>query len=93
MTSDYRRHLLLAIAALLASCQPARLQVPPPRLAVPSAAVAGAPSPAAAVDDGPEDEESIDPAELVDATGEDQSAVEKLAEAFGAVEVIEEDPT
>ncbi|MFO1377190.1 MAG: hypothetical protein U1F14_09325, partial [Steroidobacteraceae bacterium] len=44
MTSDYRRHLLLAIAALLASCQPARLQVPPPRLAVPPAAVAGAPA-------------------------------------------------
>jgi hypothetical protein len=30
---------------------------------------------------------------LVDATGEDQSAVEKLAEAFGAVEVIEEETT
>ena len=60
---------------------------------VAAGAPADAPSPAAAVDDGPEDEESIDPAELVDATGEDQSAVEKLAEAFGAVEVIEEDPT
>ena len=58
-------------------------------------APAGAPTAgaAAAIDDGPEDEESIDPAELVDATGEDQSAVEKLAEAFGAVEVIEEEPT
>jgi general secretion pathway protein D len=50
MTSDYRRHLLLAIAALLASCQPARLQVPPPRLAVPSAAVAGAPTEAVAAE-------------------------------------------
>ena len=50
MTSDYRRHLLLAIAALLASCQPARLQVPPPRLAVPPAAVAGAPAEAATND-------------------------------------------
>jgi hypothetical protein len=38
-----------------------------------------------------EDEEAIDPTLLVDAVGEDQSAVEQLAEAFGAVEVIEED--
>jgi len=50
MTSDYRRHLLLAIAALLASCQPARLQVPPPRLAVPPAVVAGAPAESVAGD-------------------------------------------
>ena len=31
--------------------------------------------------------------ELVDAVGEDRSAVERLAEAFGDVEVIEEEPT
>ena len=49
---------------------------------------ADAPTP---TENEPEDEESIDPDELVDATGEDQSAVERLAEVFGSVEVIEEE--
>lgn len=53
------------------------------------AGAGGAASPAAAEE--PQGEDEIDPAELVDATGEDQTAVEKLAEAFGAVEVIEEE--
>lgn len=40
-----------------------------------------------------EDEEQIDTSQLVDAVGHDQTAVERLAEAFGAVEVIDEEPT
>lgn len=50
MTSDYRRPLLATIVVLLASCQPVRMQVPPPRLAVPPAAVAGAQTEAVASD-------------------------------------------
>ena len=49
---------------------------------------------AVAVTTEPEDDErSIDPAELVDAEGEHQGPVDQLVEAFGAVEVIENDPT
>jgi len=38
-----------------------------------------------------DDDEAIDPDELVDAIGEDRSAVQRLEEAFGPVEVIEEE--
>ena len=40
-----------------------------------------------------DDDEAIDPDELVDAVGEDRSAVERLEAAFGSVEVIEEEPS
>ncbi|HMQ25230.1 MAG TPA: DNA polymerase III subunit gamma/tau [Acidimicrobiales bacterium] len=40
-----------------------------------------------------DDDEAIDPDELVDAVGEDRSAVQRLEEAFGPVEVIEEETT
>ncbi len=53
---------------------------------------AGAAGAAAGLAHEVEDEEQIDTSQLVDAVGHDQTAVERLAEAFGAVEVIEEEP-
>ncbi len=60
-----------------------------PAPAAGDAAGAGAAGPS----DEVEDEEQIDTSQLVDAVGHDQTAVERLAEAFGAVEVIDEEPT
>ncbi|HYF47282.1 MAG TPA: hypothetical protein VD926_13800, partial [Acidimicrobiales bacterium] len=42
-------------------------------------------------DAAPDDDEVIDVTELEDAVGQDQSAVARLAETFGDVEVIEEE--
>lgn len=62
-------------------------------LAASSAAV-GAVEAVGGADSEPEDQDetTIDPTQLVDAVGQDQSAVERLAEAFGEVEVMVEEP-
>lgn len=62
-------------------------------LAAASTAVGGAePVAGAAGEPEDQDETTIDPTQLVDAVGQDQSAVERLAEAFGEVEVMVEEP-
>ena len=92
---EYRPDIEAVLAAHFGQPVPLRLivdaEVVEAALAAGPSGAGGAGAPAVA--DEPQAEDEIDPAELVDATGEDQSAVEKLAEAFGAVEVIEEDPT